>query len=185
MRPGNLAVVFDTETTGLIDNRTMKANLRPCLLEVYACRVDLDSGAIEDELWYLVRPPSKETIDLEVSQKSHGLTWESVETAPEFKTIAEEVIQYLGSRPTLIAHNLSFDMEIIEIEAERIGTKVSWPRHRVCTVEQTVYLKGYRLSLSALHELLFAETFADAHRARTDVGALVRCCVELRKRGIL
>ena len=59
-----------------------------------------------------------------------------------------------------------------------------WPR-LCCTVENTEWLHGHRLSLSALHEELFGEPFSGAHRARTDVAALTRCYLELVKRGDL
>jgi hypothetical protein len=42
-----------------------------------------------------------------------------------------------------------------------------------------------RLTLSNLHEHLFGEKFKDAHRARSDVMALVRVARELRRRGLI
>jgi len=50
-------------------------------------------------------------------------------------------------------------------------------------VQETEWIKGHRLSLSALHEELFGEPFSGAHRARVDVDALTRCFNELRQRG--
>jgi DNA polymerase III alpha subunit (gram-positive type) len=84
----------------------------------------------------------------------------------------------------VIAHNASFDQEAINIEANRLGRIIKWPTCR-CSVEQTIHLKGKRLTLGALHEHLFGARFDDAHRARADVMALVRCCCELHKRGEL
>jgi len=46
-------------------------------------------------------------------------------------------------------------------------------------------LKGYRLKLAQLYEHLFGETFPDAHRARNDVQALRRICVELCRKEML
>jgi hypothetical protein len=61
---------------------------------------------------------------------------------------------------------------------------VKWPR-RICTVEQTQHIKGFRLNLSGLHEFLFGEKFSGAHRAKVDVAALVRCSSEMFKREML
>jgi hypothetical protein len=76
-------------------------------------------------------------------------------------------------------------MEMVDIEFERLGRKAPWPPRKVCTVEATVHLLGYRLSLQNLHKHLFGENFDEAHRAKVDVEALVRCCVELRKREVI
>jgi hypothetical protein len=73
---------------------------------------------------------------------------------------------------------------MVDIEAQRLGIELRWPR-LVCTVEQTIALKGYRLSLENLHKELFGEPFEGAHRAKADVAALTRCCRELFKRGMI
>jgi DNA polymerase-3 subunit alpha len=39
------------------------------------------------------------------------------------------------------------------------------------------------MKLADLHEFLFGEGFEDAHRAKSDVMATVRCFIELCKRG--
>jgi hypothetical protein len=62
--------------------------------------------------------------------------------------------------------------------------KIKWP-DKICTVEQTVHLKGYRVSLSVLHETLFGMPFTGAHRAKVDVSALLFICKELYRIGEL
>jgi len=52
-------------------------------------------------------------------------------------------------------------------------------------VEQTQHLKGHRLSLGDLHDLLLGERFSGAHRARADVMALARCVSEMIRRDML
>ena len=85
----------------------------------------------------------------------------------------------------MIAHNLSYDYAVLMAEFSRCCTEgsVKWPIRRICTVQETEFMKGFRLNLTSLHEELFGEPFAGAHRARTDVEALTRCCIELFKRG--
>jgi DNA polymerase-3 subunit alpha len=76
-------------------------------------------------------------------------------------------------------------MDMLSLEFRRLGMLeevIKWPVIRICTVEQTEWYKGYRLSLTALYEELFGEPFPDAHRARVDVQALTRVFLELRKR---
>jgi DNA polymerase III epsilon subunit-like protein len=177
-----IATIFDTETTNLIDNHVVKMDRQPYLLEFYGCHVDLRTGETLRELEHLIRPPEEKCIDVVIAKKSHGITWDLVKDKPEFKEVADEIIQFIGVEDTIIAHNLAFDMEMMDIEAERLGSKIEWPERKICTIEQTTWLKGKWLSLEDLHEHLFGMKFMGAHRAKTDVLALVRCCIEMYRR---
>jgi hypothetical protein len=73
---------------------------------------------------------------------------------------------------------------MIDLEAKRLNRVIKWPP-LVCTVEQSIHYKGHRMNLGDLHEHLLGVRFSGAHRAKEDVDALVRCCVEMRKRGDL
>jgi DNA polymerase III epsilon subunit-like protein len=151
--------------------------------------VDLKSGHIFGEYETLIKP-SKPLSDIpapgdkKTITKITGITNEMLEGAPSFKDVADKIIRRIEDAPATITHNHSFDKEMLDIEAERIGLKIRWPRS-ICTIEQTIVMKGYRLSMGALHQLLFDEKFEGAHRAKVDVTALTRCCVELLKRGVL
>lgn len=175
-------ILFDTETTGLVDNHTIKIGRQPHIIEFYSCEADLVTGEVVREIDHLILPPIEVTEEI---TKITGITSSMLIGKTDFLGASDEIVQFLSSRDTVIAHNLSFDMEMIDIECERIGAKMKWPRRRICTVEQTIHLNGYRLNLSGLHELLFGEDFSGAHRAKVDVQALLRCCVELHKRGII
>ena len=175
------ALIFDTETTGLVENRTLKLDRQPEIIEFYGCVVDLETGEVSKELDLLIKPtkpiPAEITRIVDIDNAM-------VETAPPFRDIANQIFDLIAEAPAVIAHNLSFDCDMVEIEFERLGDKIAWP-HKICTVEQTIHLKGYRLKLTDLHQHLFGEPFAGAHRAKVDVQALVRCCLELTKRGLL
>ncbi len=176
-----LARLYDTETTGLIDNHTVKINHQPHIIEFYGCLADLKTGKVKEELHHLIKPPIK------IEQAITNITTiadKDVATSPTFDKVAVDIFKFLQAGPILIAHNAAYDKEIIDLEAERLKQSVKWPR-TICTVEQTVSLKGFRLQLSDLYQFLFNETFSGAHRAPVDVKALLRCCVELHKRDIL
>jgi DNA polymerase III alpha subunit (gram-positive type) len=173
----NNAVVFDTETTDLIHNKTLRLARQPYVIEFYAEEIDLDTGEVKQEFEALFRPPfalHKDTIKLT------GITDEMLVDKGAFDLAA---IRFLESADLLIAHNLSFDKDMIEVEALRLGHNMKWP-FGLCTVEQTIGIKGTRLKLEQLYKELFNETFK-AHRARNDVKALSRCAVELRKREMI
>lgn len=177
----NRAVAFDTETTGLIENQTMKEKWLPEVVDFYAVAFNLHTGEVYEELDLLIRPSRKMEEDV---IKIHHITNEMLEGKPTFGEVAPLIQQILESGSPVFAHNASYDKEVIDIEMKRRSLEVRWPRV-LCTVEQTIYLKGYRLSLTNLHELLFGEKFEDAHRAKVDTTALRRCIVELYKRGEL
>ena len=175
------AFLFDTETTGLIENHTLALDKQPSVIEFFGCLADLKTGKIISSVDTLIKPPKP--VSGEVT-KITGLTNDDLANAPTFLEVQDKIFPALEGAPIIIAHNLSFDKEMMELEAERLSRKIKWPR-LICTVEQTVALKGFRLSLSALHEHLFNETFTGAHRARVDVEALLRCCKKLHKMGAI
>jgi DNA polymerase III epsilon subunit family exonuclease len=175
------AFVFDTETTGLIQNRKLPLDKQPHIIEVFGHIIDLKTGDVLEEFETLVRPPVKLA---PIITKITGLTDEKLAEAPPFSKVFDGFRKIVGNAPVIIAHNLSFDTEMCEIEFERLGEKIEWPR-KVCTVEQTIHMKRFRLSLTNLYDTLFNEKFEGAHRARHDVVALSRCCVELYRRKMI
>lgn len=177
----NIGCGFDTETTGLIENRTVKDKWLPEVIDFYAVVFDMDTGEVLDELDLFIKP-SRE-IGQDITDITH-ITNEMVADAPSFKEVAADIKSILESSKLVIGHNISFDKEMIDIEMARIGMNVNWPR-TMCTVEQTIHLKGFRLNLTSLHEHLFGEPFPDAHRAYVDAQAMAKCVIELRKRGEL
>lgn len=184
-----IVCIFDVETTGLIKNHTLKLDKQPYIIEFYGCIFNLKTGKKSKEFDTFIKPPKPLSDKPGFGEKKTiteitGITNEMLEGAPTFSEVSKQIIDLLEACEAVIAHNASFDTEMVNIELERLGLKLAWPRV-ICTVEQTIAMKGMRLSLSALHKELFGEEFKGAHRARVDVAALTRCCVELFKRGIL
>lgn len=175
------AIILDTETTGLLQSGLLPLKSQPQIIEMYMARVDLTSGAIEAEFDSFFKPDNPVTEEI---TKITGITQQLVDAAPRFVEYAKDIETFIYSAPLVIAHNMSYDKEIIDIEFKRLGTELDWPRC-LCTVEQTIDVKGFRLSLLALHEYLFGEGFVGAHRAKIDTQALIRCCVELYKRDMI
>jgi DNA polymerase III epsilon subunit-like protein len=179
--PEMKAFVFDTETTGLINNRRLPLDKQPHITEFFGVLVDLKTGKMTKKVSTLVKPPVH--IPPEVT-KITGINDATVAEAPPFADVSEMIFSALEAAPVVIAHNLSYDVDMIELEAERLKVKVKWPK-KICTVEQTIHIKSFRLKLSLLHEHLFGVPFDGAHRAEADVMALVKCCIELHKRGMI
>jgi DNA polymerase III epsilon subunit-like protein len=175
------AVVFDTETTGLVKTVAIPLERQPRVIEFCALLID-EHGNELDALEFLCAPG----VRLEpIITKITGLTNAAVDHEPPFRERCTAVREFLGRAPRVVAHNLRYDMDLVGFEFQRAEQPLRWPEQRVCTVENTLHLHGHRLSLVRLHEELFGEEFPDAHRARNDVEALARCYVELVRRGVV
>ena len=183
-----IAFIFDTETTGLVKNSLVPLQHQPRIIEFCGFLVDDSLGyepeeAVIDEVEFLCNPGVP--IDPVITRIT-GIKPEDVEGKAMFSEYADQVLEKIGAADAAVAHNLSFDMALVEADLLRCSADAFlWPHRLFCTVEQTEWIKGHRLSLGALHEELFGEPFKGAHRARTDVMALTKCYLELRKRGDL
>jgi DNA polymerase III alpha subunit (gram-positive type) len=175
-------LALDCETSGLILNRILPLAKQPEVLDLYMADVDLATGEIIDDWDQLFHPTLQWS---EEAEKVHGITQEMVRDCLTFDRYAEGIKKILEERcPNVIAHNAAFDVEILDIAFERVGMHIHFPRI-ICSVEQTMHLKGYRLSLQELHETLFGAKFKEAHRAKSDTQALIRCAVKLYQEGVL
>ena len=178
-------VIFDTETTGLVKNRSVRLESQPEIIEFYACFIDLTNPEnVLGELNFLCKPLL--TIKLEpIIEQITGLTYDrDLQNEQPFSFYATSVKDFIQQADYVIAHNIAFDKDMIEIEFERLQKDINWPR-LICTVEQTKHLKGYNLKLSALYELLTKNKMKEAHRAKVDVQHLTECCKLLFKNEML
>lgn len=176
-----MILFFDTETTGLVPNRVLPLDKQPEIIEFYGCLADPETGEVGRELELMIRPTRG--VSAEITRIT-GISDADLVGSPRFPEVAPRIAELVAGASESVGHNVSFDMEVVDIEFERLGEKIAWPP-ATCTVEQTLHLRGFRLSLGALYEHLFGETHRDAHRARNDVEATLRCWFELRKRGEL
>lgn len=179
-----IALLLDTETTGLTPNRILRLEKQPEIIEFYGCLVDLAQATepplLIAEFETLIKPMNK--ISKEITDIT-GINDAMVADAPSFADVHTVIANMIETAPVVLAHNLTFDRDMLDIEFERIMGTLHWPPC-LCTVEQTEHLTGKRMSLSDLYASLFNETFK-AHRAKADVQALVRVARELYKRQML
>jgi DNA polymerase III epsilon subunit-like protein len=177
-----LALLFDTETNGLIENRVLRLDAQPEIFEWYSCLVDLSTDTLLEELEFMCKPKRKllkEVINVT------SVTDDQLADKLPFAQYADQVRAALARGDCTIGHNINHDVECTEIEFERLKQPPIVWRQKICTVEATIHMKGYRLKMGALYENLFGEGFADAHRARNDVQALRRIACELYRRDML
>lgn len=177
------ALGFDTETTGLVKSRFAKLAMQPHATEFFGLVLSQGDPWQEAETFHSLFNPGV-PLDKDV-QRITGLTDKMLENEPKFKDKAQELKDLIEGCDIVFAHNLGFDKAIIDFEMLRCGLEVKWPARMICTVESTEHFSGRRLKLIELHEHLFGEGFENAHRAENDVRPMVRCFIELWKRGVL
>jgi DNA polymerase III alpha subunit (gram-positive type) len=177
-----LALCFDTETTGLIGNNSKKLVEQPEIIELSMQLVDLDTGDIEYKYNWMFKPtrPIKDPIITKIT----GITNEMLENKPFILEHLPNIAKTFQNCNIAVAHNASFDKQMLQFEFLRYQEKIVWPKI-ICTVEQTMHVKGYRLKLKEIYSYLFNENMTGTHRADADVDALVKVTLELYKRGWL
>jgi DNA polymerase-3 subunit epsilon len=176
------AIIFDTETTGLIINPARKLDTQPEIVSIAVLSVELDIPRMEDLYYKMFRPSRPIAAD---AIKVHGITNEYVKDMPSIEMELPFLIPKLRSGDLIIGQNVRFDMDMVEFECRRYNTPPpKWPR-ALDLVENSIFLKGFRLSLSNLHMELFGMQFEGAHKADTDVQITAKCAIEMRKRGWL
>lgn len=173
------ALLFDTESTDLIKNTSIPLDRQPRVFEFFGLVVD-GAGQVIEEFEFLCNPG----ISLpDIVTKITGVKDADLADLPRIRQWWPQLRDLVASCDRMVGHNLAYDMQVMDFEAQRMSEPLQWPIDLVCTVEATHHYKGYRLSLSNLHLHLFNEGFPDAHRARNDVMAMHRCYVELLNRG--
>lgn len=174
------ALIFDTETTDLISNSLLPPEHQPRVIEFFGHIVDDETGAVIEELEFLCHPGM--TISPKITQIT-TITNEQLADQKPFAHYLPQVKALVAKAEAAVAHNLSYDLAVMQFEATRNKTYLEFPKVLNCTVEKSEWYKGHRLNLSSLHQYLFSREFTGAHRARADVEALTRCYLEMRKRG--
>ena len=182
-----LTLFFDTETTGLTRHPLTQDRFKPEIIEFYGALWDLETDSLEEEFETLICPTKISEVPEKITRIT-GIDQAMLWGKPHFEDVALKIGELIGQADRIAGHNVTFDADMIDLEFARLDMlPPDWPDKRewLCTVEQTVHLRGHRLSLGDLHELLFGEAHKSSHRARGDTEAHVRVVKELIKREML
>jgi DNA polymerase III subunit epsilon len=192
--PDMTYLFFDTETTGIpADHRAP-----PELLDNWPRVVQLAflltsaTGTPISSKQFLIKPdgfviPSSATI-------VHGITTEQayLQGIP-LLTALNEFLACLQSATTLVAHNLSYDQNVLGAEFLRCGLPNPLPRAGgICTMQSAMDFcaipgrHGFKYpSLRELHAMLFHRDLVVTHSALADVRACADCFFALKSKGII
>jgi len=197
---GSKVLFFDTETTGLPINWKAPVSLvdnwpRVIQLAFVVYIVD-ENGEPQfvEEQETLIKPDGWE-IPKQKFWIDNGYTTErSLESGFPIVPALEYFLEWANDCDYLVAHNMSFDANVLGAEMIRAGMKASKPLKKICTkIASTDYCRlpqpngnGFKWpKLEELHRVLFETDFEGAHDALNDVNATAKCFWEMVKRGLI
>lgn len=165
-----IAVIFDTETTGLLLPSTAPLEKQPRIIEIGAVKVDLDTEEVFDEVSQLINPECE--LDPKIT-KITGIKPEDLADKPTFVQVLPVLQRLFRGAEFLVCHNAPFDVGMLKNELRRAEVwDFPWPGHTVCTVAEYTHMFGRRPKLTELYERVLGEPLAQTHRALDDVKAL-------------
>jgi len=171
--------IFDTETTGIPRHPSAKQEVQPRIIEFGGVLLD-EHGEEHDRLELLVDPAIKLPQEI---VKITGITDELLRGQPLFHEVFPAINQFLSRSNAVIAHNLPFDMNMVNLEVTRCGLEpVEWPEHQICTVQENAERYGRRPRLVDVYEEATGEKLDQTHRAADDCAALGEVC---KRQGLL
>lgn len=175
-------IVFDTETTGFTSSTEAPLKNQPKIIELFALKLDDNTLEETGSISLLINPG--ESLSEEIV-KVTGITDDMLKGQPSFAAFLPKIQEFWLGERWAVGHNVTFDLDMIEIELRRLGMqfRFPWTPRRLCTVEASEHYHGRRLKLIDLHTHLFGKGFESAHRAENDVRATVDCLREMHRRG--
>mgnify|MGYP003966007877 CR=1 FL=1 len=184
-------IVFDTETTGL-PNGSDDLDTQPYICQFAAIIYEYSAGEWEEAetIDIIIRPEIPIPL---MATALHGISDEDVADKETFGAYVHQIIEAFQTSDVAVAHNISFDQKMMEIELLRLGrSKQFLPEQTFDTMlesREVCQIPGKNGNfrspkLMALHEFLFNEKFERAHNALNDVRATARCLQELASREV-
>lgn len=205
-------LIFDTETTGLPKTKIISQETLdkwPHIVQFSFVIFDTDTNTILLEKDFII----KMTDNIQISQESiniHGITNEiSREKGNNIENILYCFFYYLREVDLLVGHNVSFDINMINVELLRVIYNKKYPQQHIsafksdlhalanyknisCTMQETIdfcaikvkdrYGREYNKypKLSELHEKLFGYVPNNLHNSLIDILVTLRCFMKLR-----
>ena len=186
-------LIFDTETTGLVNSKLPPAHSsQPNLVQLGALLMSSEHEVVA-ELGCIVQPQGWKIPA--VVADIHGITTEHATKHGLPAAAVCQLFRAMASQASCyVCHNIRFDMSILETFATRQGQLSPFKAscRQICTMQATTdicQLPGritgsYKWpKLQEAHKYYFGVEFDKAHSALADVRATSRILFEMEKRG--
>lgn len=192
-----MELFFDTETTGmLLFGQGADHPGQPDIVQLAMILSDKDKIMAEASFIVDARMFNKTwKLDAKAAE-IHGITEEDIKASGlSLASVLQVMHDMLFHADTVVCHNTSFDIAVVQASAHRSKQQDVWERllglPSFCTMQKSTSLcklpgkRGYKWpKLQELHQFLFNEPFTGAHDALADVRATRRCYYELKNRGL-
>jgi DNA polymerase III subunit alpha len=196
IRSPRMYLIFDTETTGRIENwkaPVTEVDAFPRVVQL-AWQLHDYKGELIEVRNYIIRPDGY-TIPYN-AEKIHGISTERAEkTGVPIAFVMDEFKKALAETDFAVGHNVEFDMKVMGAEYARAdrddGLMKKDTLDTMLLSTDYCQLPGGRgksfkyPTLSELNEKLFNAKVDNAHNASADVEATARCFLELVRIGVI
>lgn len=169
-----LAIIWDTETTGLLLHPNAELSKQPRITEFGGSLLDCATGAVRDTLNVLINPGIELSPEI---TKLTGITNEMLRDEPPFVDALPKISAFFAQASSMFSHNLPFDKGVLIRELRRIDANAietfPWPAHEFCTVGLYSEQYGRNPRLIELYADVMEKPLEQKHRAMSDVEALI------------
>ena len=149
-------IVFDVETTGFSATENQ-------IIQLSAIKVNSEMKII-DKFQTLIKPLDKLPEDI---KKITGFTDEDFRHAPEEENIANDIVNFFGTKPLVVGHNIPFDNRFLQALYERAGYSYCPISLDTLKMSKEACEKPHRLSVMIQRFNIVVD--GDFHNADTDV----------------
>ena len=200
-------LVFDSETTGLSKTQIISPStihLWPHIVQFSYIVFDAELNKIVKIKDSIIKVPDGFTIT-EENAKIHGITTEiSLTKGTSLLPVLEEFFADFDSADHIVGHNVSFDINMIKAELQRLImnssdkklqdylTTINTSTKFYCTMQETIELCGIEMKdkygrpykkfpkLVELYQKMFGVTPKNLHNSLNDVIVCLRCFIKLK-----
>jgi DNA polymerase III epsilon subunit-like protein len=183
-------LMFDTETTGLPASwKAPVSDVDSWPRVVQLAWEAFDSRGRKTGSWSSVIRPDGFEIPRD-AEKIHGIsTRMAVRSGISVRKAHDKFVEALDEAAVVVAHNYSFDANVLGAEFYRLGTRHPFRgKIEICTMESATTFCAipgrYGLKwprLEELHFKLFGKHLKAAHDAAADVATCSKCFFELKR----
>ena len=200
-------LVFDSETTGLSKTQIISPStihLWPHVVQFSYIVFDMEANEIVKIKDSIIKVPDGFTIT-EENAKIHGITTEiSLAKGVDLLPVLEEFFADFDSSDHIVGHNVSFDINMIKAELQRLImnssdkklqeylTTINTSTKFYCTMQETIELCAIEMKdkygrpykkfpkLVELYQKMFDVTPKNLHNSLNDVIVCLRCFIKLK-----
>lgn len=183
--------IFDTETTGIFPKGDFNdINLCPYMLQLGSITYDTNTNCIVDKINSIIKIPDNIEIPETATEVNNINKERTVKEGVEIGYILDTFNKQLKATDLLVAHNLEFDINIVNYECIRNNIDFEYKNMKkeqlYCTMSHGTQLckikkentkgKYYKWpKLEELHYHLFGQKLTNLHDAYNDLIICLRC----------